>query len=132
MTRPNCSWRVLDSIDADAMAGTDVARASARARAWAAGARPPTDFIVLDFDATLVTSHSDKEQAAPNYKHGFGFHPLLCFVEATNDAVAGVLRSGNAGSNTAADHVAVLDAALAQTAQAPPGRARHGHDLRVP
>lgn len=108
------AWRVLDSIDADAMAAINAASASARARAWAAGARPPRDFIVLDFDATLVTSHSEKENAAPNYKHGFGFHPLLCFVDATNDAVAGVLRAGNAGSNTAADHIEVLDAALAQ------------------
>ncbi len=77
------AWRVLDSIDADAMAAINAASASARALAWAAGARPPTDYIVLDFDAT-------------------------------NDAVAGVLRAGNAGSNTAADHVEVLDAALAQ------------------
>lgn len=108
------AWRVLDSIDDKAMAAINAARASVRAVAWAAGARPPADFIVLDFDATLVTSHSEKEQAAPNYKKGFGFHPLLCFVDATNDALAGVLRPGNAGSNTAADHVAVLDAALAQ------------------
>jgi Transposase DDE domain group 1 len=108
------AWRVLDSIDERAMAAINAARAAARAVAWAAGARPPTDVIVLDFDATLVTSHSEKEQAAPNYKHGFGFHPLLCFVDATNDALAGVLRPGNAGSNTAADHVALLDAALAQ------------------
>jgi Transposase DDE domain group 1 len=108
------AWRVLDSIDHNAMAAINAARASARAVAWAAGARPPADFIVLDFDATLVTSHSEKEKAAPNYKHGFGFHPLLCFVDATNDALAGVLRPGNAGSNTAADHIEVLDAALAQ------------------
>ena len=108
------AWRVLDSIGPDTMVAINAASASARSRAWAAGARPPTDFIILDFDATLVTSHSEKEDAAPNYKHGFGFHPLLCFVDATNDAVAGVLRPGNAGSNTAADHVEVLDAALAQ------------------
>jgi hypothetical protein len=108
------AWRVLDSIDAAVLAAIDAARAEARAAAWEAGARPPVDFIVLDFDATLVTSHSDKQDAAPNYKHGFGFHPLLCFVDATNDAVAGVLRPGNAGSNTAADHIAVLDGALAQ------------------
>ncbi|MDQ6726280.1 MAG: IS1380 family transposase, partial [Actinomycetota bacterium] len=60
------------------------------------------------------TSHSEKENADPTYKKGFGFHPLLCFIDATNDAVAGVLRPGSAGSNTAADHIAVLDAALAQ------------------
>jgi len=89
-------------------------RAAARRQAWAAGARPPKDFIVLDFDATLVTPHSEKEQAAPTYKRGFGHHPLMCFADATGEALAGLLRPGNAGSNTAADHVGVLDAALAQ------------------
>ena len=37
------------------------------------------------------------------------------------------LRPGNAGSNTAADHIAVLDAALAQI----PDRYRHGHPILV-
>lgn len=41
------------------------------------GVRPPKDFIVLDFDATLITAHSEKQRAAPNYKHGFGFHPSV-------------------------------------------------------
>ncbi|MFN2638224.1 MAG: IS1380 family transposase [Gemmatimonadaceae bacterium] len=108
------AWRVLASVDDDVLVAVNAARAAARATAWAAGARPPKDFIVLDLDATLVTSHSEKEKADSTYKKGFGFHPLLCFVDATNDAVAGVLRPGNAGSNTAADHIAVLDAALAQ------------------
>ena len=108
------AWRVLASIDTEVLVSVDAARAAARSMAWAAGARPPKDFIVLDFDATLVTSHSEKEKAKATYKLGFGFHPLLCFVDSTNDAVAGVLRPGNAGSNTAADHIAVLDAALAQ------------------
>lgn len=107
-------FRVLESIDASVLAAIDAARARARAVAWAAGARPPRDFNVLDFDATLITSHSEKEQAAANYKHGYGFHPLHCFLDATNDALAALLRPGNAGSNTAADHIAVLDAALAQ------------------
>jgi len=108
------AWRVLASVDDDILVGVNAVRAAARATAWSAGARPPKDFIVLDFDATLVTSHSEKQDAKATYKHGFGFHPLLCFLDATNDAVAGVLRPGNAGSNTAVDHIAVLDAALAQ------------------
>lgn len=108
------AWRVLASVDNDGLDAIHAARAAARALAWTAGARPPKDFIVLDFDATLVTSHSEKEEAKATYKHGFGFHPLLCFVDATNDSVAGVLRPGNAGSNTAADHITVLDAALVQ------------------
>jgi hypothetical protein len=71
-------------------------------------------FYVLDFDGTLVNSHSEKEGAAPTYKRGFGFHPLLVYLDATGEALAGKLRPGNAGSNTTADHVEVLDAALEQ------------------
>jgi hypothetical protein len=74
--------------------------------------------VVLDLDATLVTAHSDKESAAPTWKSGFGFHPLLGYVdhgqEGTGEPVAELLRPGNAGSNTAADHVLVLDQALGQ------------------
>ena len=74
--------------------------------------------IVIDLDATLVTAHSEKETAAPTYKRGFGFHPLLAFVDhgtdGTGEPVAAVLRPGNAGSNTADDHIAVTRKALAQ------------------
>ncbi len=69
---------------------------------------------MIDLDATLVGSHSDKEGAAPTYKRGFGFHPLLAYLDATGEALAGLLRPGNAGSGTAADHVTVLADALAQ------------------
>lgn len=106
------AWRVIASINGARRDAIAIARAVARRRAWKMGVRPV--WIVLDFDATLVTSHSEKEEAAPNYKHGFGFHPLLCFLDGTNEALAGMLRPGNAGSNTAADHVEVLDVALAQ------------------
>lgn len=105
-------WRTLEAIDADALERIGVARAEARRRVWAAGADP--GFYVIDLDATLVGSHSEKEGAAPTYKRGFGFHPLLAYLDATGEALAGVLRPGNAGSGTAADHVEVLDAALAQ------------------
>ncbi len=115
------AWRVIDSIHVDGLEAMRTARAIARERAWAAGARP--DEIVLDLDATLVTAHSEKEDAAPNYKHGFGFHPLHCYLHATGEALAAKLRPGNAGSNDAADHIEVLDAALAQL----PGEVRAGH-----
>ena len=105
-------WRTLDAVDDAALARIKTARAEARKRAWAAGADP--GFYVIDLDATLVGAHSEKEQAAPNYKLGFGFHPLLAYLDATGEALAGVLRPGNAGSGTAADHIAVLDDALAQ------------------
>src|SRR5713101_3187758 len=67
-----------------------------------------------DLDATLVTAHSDKEQAAGTYKHGFGFHPLLCYEAETQEALSGILRPGNAGANTACDHIEVFERALAQ------------------
>ncbi len=106
------AWRTLEAIDDAALGRIAAARAAARRRVWAAGADP--GFYVIDFDATLITSHSDKAGAAPTYKRGFGFHPLLAFLDATGEALAGMLRPGNAGSNTAADHVTVLDMALAQ------------------
>jgi len=106
------AWRTLDVIDEAVLARIASARAAARAQAWAAGADP--GFYVIDFDATLVNSHSEKEGAAPNYKMGFGFHPLMAYLDATGEALAAKLRPGNAGANTASDHVEVLDAALVQ------------------
>jgi len=105
-------WRTLAAVDEVVLERIKTARAQARAAAWAAGADP--GFYVIDIDATLVGAHSDKEQAAPTWKRGFGFHPLLAYLDATGEALAGVLRAGNAGSGTATDHVAVLGDALAQ------------------
>ena len=106
------AWRVLDSIDEATLAGLQAARAAARARVWAAGLAP--EKITLDFDASLVNVHSEKEQAGPTYKRGFGYHPLLVFCDETSEALAGKLRPGGAGANTAADHIELLDAAVAQ------------------
>jgi len=92
------------------------ARAQARAVAWARGGAP--EQIVLDFDSHLVTAHSDKQGATPTWKRGFGFHPLLCYLDQTGEALAGVLREGRAGANTAADHVEVLELALEQLPEA--------------
>lgn len=105
-------WRTLAAVDDAALARIKTARAEARATAWAAGADP--GFYVIDIDATLVNAHSDKQDAAPTWKRGFGFHPLLAYLDATGEALAGVLRPGNAGSGTATDHVTVLADALAQ------------------
>jgi hypothetical protein len=104
--------RVLKSIDDALLARVRTARAAARARVWDAGARPET--ITLNIDATLLTAHSEKELAAGNYKHGYGFHPLCCYLDETGEALAAILRPGNAGSNTAADHFTVLGLALEQ------------------
>lgn len=78
--------------------------------------------MIIDLDATLVTAHSDKEHATPNWKKGFGFHPLCAFVDhqavGTGEPLAIELRPGNASSNTAADHITVVEAALAQIPEA--------------
>jgi len=120
--------RLITTLAADApgvLTAIDTARAAARTAAWAhAGEHAPDhditaeNPIVVDLDATLVTAHSDKEFAAPTYERGFGFHPLLAFVDhgraGTGEPLAAVLRSGNAGSNTAVDHIEVTRKALAQ------------------
>jgi hypothetical protein len=107
------AWRALDSIPEPLLERLQAARARARASVWAFGMAPKR--VTLDFDSTLVEVESEnKEQAAPNWKHGFGFHPLLVYLDQTGEALAGQLRPGNAGANTAQDHVELLDAALQQ------------------
>ena len=103
---------MIDSIDAECLERLRGAVATARARAWKLGVRPAQ--TVIDVDATLTGAHSEKEQAAGNFKGGYGHHPLLCYLDATGEALAGILRAGNAGSNTAIDHTVVLDLALEQ------------------
>jgi hypothetical protein len=89
-----------------------VAHAQARARFWTLHGAPSR--LTIDVDATLITAHSEKEKAAGNYKGGYGFHPLQAYLDETRESLGGVLRPGNAGSNTAEDHTTVLDLALAQ------------------
>ena len=112
------AWRVVDKVDAARLDLLRAARAKARERAWAAGAGPDlAQELRLHFDSSLLTAFSEKENAAPTWKKGFGFHPLLCYLDrpevSGGEALAGLLRPGNAGSNTAADHVRVLDMAIA-------------------
>jgi hypothetical protein len=132
------AWRVLHGIDGAALERIRAARARAREVAWAQAAETgrmassavggfTIGGLVLDIDATIVICHSDKESAARTWKKTFGYHPLLCFLDATGEALAGVLRAGNAGSNTAADHIRVLDLALAQI----PDHSRHGEDVLI-
>src|SRR5215470_12761564 len=98
------------------------ARATARERAWAlAGERAPGadgSLIPVDIDATIVIAYSEKEKAAPTWKKTYGFHPLAAFADhgagAGGEPLAILLRSGNAGSNTAAEHIEVAKLALAQ------------------
>ena len=94
--------------DADAaLAGIGAARAAARERVWNwAGAPVQDGRVVIDLDATLLEAHSEKEQASRTWKKGFGFHPLLGFVDhgigGAGEPAAELLRPGRAGSNTAA------------------------------
>jgi hypothetical protein len=114
--------RLIDALGEDAAAvitAIRTARAAARATVW--GHRSPvptTSLVVVDLDATLIGAHSEKEGATPNFKRGFGFHPLLAFVDhgvgGTGEPLVAMLRPGRANANTAADQIAVLDAALAQ------------------
>ena len=106
------AWRALAALGPERVVALRRARASARERVWAVAGAPAR--VLLDLDATLITAHSEKEQAAGTYKHGFGFHPLLCYEATTKEALAGILRPGNAGANTACDHVLVLALAVAQ------------------
>ena len=117
------AWRVLDRVGAEELKSLRAGRAVARAAAWEAGAAPDVAAgLTIDFDATIVIAHSEKEQATPTWKRTFGFHPLVCFLDrpeiSAGEALAGVMRPGNAGSNTAADHVTVLDLALASLPEA--------------
>ncbi len=120
--------RLICTLAADASAALsaiNTARAAAREQAWTAAAAAAPNHgrdgrhpLIVDLDATLVTAHSDKEQATPNWKKGFGFHPLCAFADhqaaGTGEPLAIELRPGNAGSNTAADHITVVEHALAQ------------------
>jgi hypothetical protein len=109
-------YRTFRDLDASTLAGLRTAFAECRVKVWRrAGATTGTSTVVLDIDASLHEIHSEnKQETAAHYKGGFGFHPIYCFADATGETLAELLRPGNAGANTIADHVAVLDAAIAQ------------------
>jgi len=108
------AFRVIDRIASTAglLDALRDAHARARGRVWELAGAP--ERLTIDLDATLIGSHSDKEGAAGTFKGGFGFHPMLAYADETGEALAGELRPGNAGANTAADQIAVAEQALAQ------------------
>jgi hypothetical protein len=122
------AWRALEELDKDALARVAKARAAQRRTVWVRLADRPDGFpwvavagqvwhgwIVIDVDASLVESHSDKQGAAPTYKkHIYGLHPILVSCANTGEILAVLLRNGNAGSNTVTDHISVLSEAVAQ------------------
>ncbi|MFI6803341.1 IS1380 family transposase [Streptosporangium canum] len=117
--------RLIDRLAADpdrALKAIRAARATARSRAWTlAGAQAPGaggELIPIDIDATIVIAHSDKQHATATWKKTFGFHPLTVFADhgadGSGEPLAITLRPGNAGSNTAADHITAVRLAQAQ------------------
>jgi len=111
------AFRMVDRIASTPglLEAVRVAHARARARFWELHGAP--ERLTLDVDATLITAHSEKENAAGNYKGGYGFHPLQVYLDETREALGSLLRPGNAGSNTAEDHKTVIDLALGQIPQ---------------
>ena len=119
--------RTLELADPRTLDKIARARAAIRARVWTLICATPAGFpwlavagkllagwLVIDLDGTLITAHSDKEGAAPTFKMGYGFHPLAAWLANTAESLAMLLRPGNAGPDTFADHAAVLTAALRQ------------------
>ncbi|HWM95581.1 MAG TPA: IS1380 family transposase [Streptosporangiaceae bacterium] len=119
--------RTLELADPRTLDKVARVRAAVRAHVWSLICATPAGFpwlviagkllagwLVIDLDATLITACSDKEGAAPTFKMGYGFHPLGAWLANTAESLAMLLRPGNAGSNTFADHLAVLTAALRQ------------------
>ncbi len=119
--------RTLELADPRTLDKIARVRARVRAHVWELIAATPAGFpwlaiagkllagwLVIDLDATLITAHSQKEGAAPTFKKGYGFHPLGAWLANTAESLAMLLRPGNAGSNTFADHAAVLTAAIRQ------------------
>ena len=134
------AWRLLSHLDETLLARLRAARAQAREVSWAQHAEvhdrafPQVSVagqqvagLVLDLDASIVICHSEKEAATRTWKKTFGYHPLFCFLDNTGEALSGLLREGRAGSNTTADHITVLDQALAQI----PDEHRHGTPILI-
>ncbi|HEY5429482.1 MAG TPA: IS1380 family transposase [Solirubrobacteraceae bacterium] len=108
------AFRLIDRIASDPVGLERLRGAHAQARAcvWKLTGAP--EHLTIDLDATLIGSHSEKEGAAGNFKGGYGFHPMLAYADETGESLAGELRPGNAGANTAADQIAVAEQAIGQ------------------
>ncbi|MFJ7182421.1 IS1380 family transposase [Streptomyces massasporeus] len=116
--------RLVDTLAAcgdKALRAIRAARSEVRERVWQLAGEMAPDAggaVTVDLDGVLVIAHSDKEDAAPTWKKTYGHHPLTAFVDhgpgGTGEPVAALLRPGNAGSNTAADHITATRQALAQ------------------
>ncbi|WP_370155194.1 transposase [Streptacidiphilus sp. EB129] len=131
--------RALSAIDDKALTRIAKARARVRRHVWNPIALRPggfpwlsvtgkrlTGWIVIDIDATIITSASRKAGAAVTFKRTFGFHPLAAWCQNTQECLAMLLREGNAGANTVTDHLRVLADALARSPTPRPPRSSSG------
>lgn len=126
------AWRTIEAVAADELAVTRLfdELANVRERVWSLGAAPagwddPSRPAFVDIDATLITAHSDKDRAAGNYKGGYGFHPLLAFVDrgdGRGEPLGMLLRPGNAGANSVQDNADLLEQALWWLPERPAGK----------
>ena len=124
---PPTVWRTLDEATPAALRRVEKVRSKVRRHVWQLLPGVPASkvagmdlgaTVVLDVDATLIAAHSEKEQAAATFKHGFGFHPIGVWCDNTHELLAIMLRPGNAGSNHAEDHIDVLTRAITQIPKA--------------
>ncbi len=107
---PATVWRTLGRVTSTEIRG--LWAADRRSRAAVMGVQRSWSRLVIDIDATIVTTRSNKQDAAGTFKKSFGFHPLVALIADLREVLTVMVRPGNAGSNTAADHVLVLDAAI--------------------
>jgi hypothetical protein len=113
------AWRtVMQAAELGLLDQVRVAGGPGRAPAGAGGAAPAAGPLVIDIDATLITTHTEKDGTAGTFKGGWGFAPLLAFLDGTREPLAVKLRPGNAPAHTAADHIEVLGLALEQIPEA--------------
>src|SRR5512132_3265600 len=77
------AFRMVDRIASEPglLDALRAAHARARERFWELHGAP--ERLTVDVDATLITAHSEKEQAAGTYKGGYGFHPLQAYADET-------------------------------------------------
>lgn len=108
------AYRVIERIASspELVDALRAAHAKARAHAWELGVKP--ERVTIDLDATLITAHSEKDGAAGNFKGGYGFAPMMAYCEESREALAGMLRPGNAGTHSARDQIAAAESALDQ------------------
>jgi len=133
-------WRALEEVGEVQLARVNAAVVEFRRYWWGVLRHRPEGFpwlrvagreltgvTVLDLDATVVFTGSEKENAKATYKGGIGFCPNLATCDNTDDVLAVDPRPGSATSNCAADNISLLDLAVERL----PGAFRHNVLVRL-